>query len=598
MFKKSNSTQSISFRSIFYYALKIFKILHNNKPLTFYFILLSSVILGVIPPLSLISMQRIIGLLEQSNNNIHNVLGAIAVYLLLDLISEIVENIQNYTIFKYKTQITMSIKAMVLNKSIRLSLGQFENSETYDCIQRAKNQNGDMVFAYFSNFLMIFRSLVSVISFIAIILLWSWIVIIPVIVFSIVKSIVTFKMNNKQYKIIRERTDKEREKWYYEFILTNDIAFKEIKLHHVGNVFVKKYIEIYSKLFSQDKYLNKKFSINNTILSIIDIFISSVVFVLVILDSLSGIISIANTIMYIKSFTSIKSNIQGIMIQATSIYRDTLYISELFEFLDLPEEGLNYEGKQISKIDSIEIIDLSYKYPNSSRFALKNINLHINRGQIYAIMGKNGSGKSTLVKLLSGYYEDYLGTIRINGVDLKNINKESYRQQISVFFQDYTKFEFTVRENICLGISSHDSKEYTIKKLLQSLGINKEKYQNLNKRLGFWFPDGIQISGGEWAKIIIARVFMKEASLNIFDEPNASLDAESEKIAFSKMKKKSKNSIIVVITHKMASLKRYANNMIVLHEGEIVAKGNHKELTNCLYYKNLLQEELREDAIV
>ena len=593
----SSVRSDINYKSIFQYIKRIFRILQKKNIFLFWCIILFSIILGCIPPLSLILMQRIISLLEQGNQSINNILSVIIAYLLLDVVSEIVENIQNYSIFNFKAKISLEIKEMMLNKSSRLSLEQFEDSETYDKVQRAKNQDGGIVFSYFSHFLSIFRSFISIFAYIIIILFWRWYTIIPVVTFAIIKSIVITKMNEKQYKIIRERTDKEREQWYYEFLLTNDIAFKEIKLHQLGRVFVNRYKALFSMLFDQDKRIYKKFGINNTILSLVDIFITGVVFILIIIDTLAQIISIADTITYTRSFTSLKKNIQSVMMQVTSIYRDTLYISELFEFLEFPEERIDRFGKSISRIELIEIVDLSYKYPNSNQFALKNINLTVKRGQLCAILGKNGSGKSTLAKLISGYYDDYSGTIRINGVDLKTLNKEKYRKQVSVFFQDYAQFELTARENVSLGSGMPDKiSDFEIEKYLEKLGMNRSKFQNLDKRLGFWFSNGTQLSGGEWAKIILARVAIKKASLNIFDEPTASLDAESERLAFSQISSM-RESLLIVITHKMSALRSYADSLIILHNGEIVSKGLHEELLECPYYISLLQVEAQESVI-
>lgn len=596
MLETNESNNNTTAKLILIYSIRIFKILRKESPSVLYVIIFFSFVSGFVPPLMLVVMREIIAQLEIPIMDFRSILLFIIIYLSIEVISEIITNIQNYLTFKLQNITTLTIKEMIFNKSINLSLRQYENSNTYDMIQRAQNNQGYSIFAYFSIFLIVLKISISIIGYIIIIIFWRWIVLIPLIAFSVIRTVLIAKLSKKQFEIVRERTDKERERWYYEFLLTNDIAFKEIKLHKIGRFFINRYKELFKGIFTQDKKIQKEFSIIQTILSLLDIIITGVVFIVLILDAVVGAILIADTITFMRSFISLKSNIVGLMGQFSSIYQKSLYIGQLFEFLDQKEENSN-EGIEISKIELIEIFDLSYKYPNSGKYVLQNINLKIERGQLLAIMGKNGSGKSTLLKLISGYYADYEGEIFINKINLKELNKDVYRKHISVFFQDYTKFELSVRDNVSLSKVSQRENDIKIEKNLVTFHMSQDYYKHLDKRLGFWFPGGTQLSGGEWARIALARVFFKESSLNIFDEPNASLDAEMERTAFAQIRKLTTKNISIIVTHKMSNLKHYVDNMLVMHKGEIVAMGLHEDLINSPFYRELLQEEMKENDI-
>lgn len=246
---------------------------------------------------------------------------------------------------------------------------------------------------------------------------------------------------------------------------------------------------------------------------------------------------IGSLMTYINSITTVKASFNSVVTLIFKLHQDSMFVENITVILDQGKKTKNDPGqkeskKKISVISKIELINVSFKYPQSSSYSLKNINLIFKEGNTYSLVGKNGSGKTTLIKVIMGFYPDeYEGTIKINGIDFKDIELESYRKAVSAVFQDFTNYQFKI-ENI---ISISDKQRINLEKVYESgekAGItdfidhlpNKYKQQ-----VGSWFPGGIQLSGGEWQKLSIAKaIYRGQASLFIFDEPSSALDPLSE----------------------------------------------------------------------
>lgn len=292
--------------------------------------------------------------------------------------------------------------------------------------------------------------------------------------------------------------------------------------------------------------------------------------------------------------TMIQNSISSLASSIHALYNSSLYMISLKNFLEIKTFEFENEIKYtIDSINSIEICHLSYCYSNHHQ-ALRNINFKIEKGETIAIVGKNGSGKSTLLKLLCGLYCPSEGIIRINDINLSEINPASYRNAISVLFQDFLRFEGSLLENVHLGDIEKKVEKTDIKHALQSADINFLKdhigYQ-YDRFLGSWFENGSQLSGGEWQKVALARAYYKDASLYILDEPSSNLDIIAEMKIFENFFKRRKGKIGIFITHRM-KIAKHADRIIVLNEGVVSSMGSHDHLyKHCDLYKELLAKE-------
>lgn len=548
-----------------------------------------TIITGVIPTFSTLIMQRIVNLIQSPKKQIQSLALLVSFYIMCDLISSLIGNLLNYISVIFQQKLTLEIDMKILQKVETLGLQDFEYSESYNKLQRAQAQGGVQVFSYFSYITSIVKYVVMVLGSALILLAWNKWSIVLVSITAFINAILLLRINKYQYEILRKRTGESREKWYYQYILTNDIAYKEIKIYGLHKYFINKFKMLANKFLFQDKDIAKKNVNIGTVRVILEQIGDAIILGNIFRDTFFGKILIGDTIAYIRSVSNIKSNINGLFMQTVSIFKESLYISQLFEFLEMPTRGdNNLEKKKIDAIGLINIYDLSYKYKNTDHYVLKNINMTINNRDNLVIVGKNGSGKSTLVKILAGFYDDYEGEIFINGVNLREIDKETYRDKIGILFQDYNRYELNVRENVCVGNLDSLYDDDKIKTALNYASAPSKLCENLDKQLGFWFNNGYQLSGGEWLRIGISRVFLRSAELYILDEPNAALDPIGEESIMDSFRNLVSNKIGIIITHRIGNIERLPGEIIVMDEGEIIDKGNHNELLGrCAIYEEM-----------
>jgi ATP-binding cassette subfamily B protein len=231
-------------------------------------------------------------------------------------------------------------------------------------------------------------------------------------------------------------------------------------------------------------------------------------------------------------------------------------------------------------LDQLKIESLSFGYPKQNHVLLKNINIEASRGQIIAIVGENGSGKSTLVKLLAGFYEPNHGNIRLNGIPLQEIRKTEFYQHSSFFFQDYEKYFLTAGQNIHFDYQVTNANEEQMKLASQQSGsaaFIEKLSKGYNTKMGSIFEGSEQLSGGQWQKLALARLFYKNAQLVVLDEPSRALDAFAELNLYSTIKSVLKDKIVVLISHRLYNLKM-ADKIYVMQDGTIVQEGSFEQL--------------------
>ena len=311
-------------------------------------------------------------------------------------------------------------------------------------------------------------------------------------------------------------------------------------------------------------------------------------------DAATRKILIGDTISFIQSGNNVRNGADSFMTTLSVIVTSSMYLEQLFDFLDL-ETDIQVKAKKIQfkvPIETIEFKNVNFKYGLSDVYALNNINFTFNTGCRYSIVGRNGSGKTTLTKLMLGLYTNYSGTIKVNGIDLKEIDLASYWEKVGVLFQDYTKYEMTLKENIIFKNDISKNKDAKINKLLDTLDSSFFSTLLLSQQLGFWFDNGLQLSGGQWIKIAISRALIREPSLLILDEPNASLDNLAESNLMEIIKKSTQNRISLIITHRLKSLHALDAKVIFMFEGTINGEGTVNQLLNTnLYFKELYDAE-------
>lgn len=553
----------------------------NKVDKKYIYIMISTIIFtSLIPPISLKVMQEIINMLQSDIRNLQKIFIMVAIYLLIDFIQIIIQMSTGYYKNKFELSFNLYIKQKILEKAARLNLNDYENSKIYDMLQRADQQGEGQLISYFDTALGVIGLLITSISYCLIILAFrGWIVPILIII-PILRFLIGNKINRKEFNIVKSRTNDERKAWYDAYVITSGINYKELKLFNLFSHFIEKYTLLTQMFIKQDIGIFKTRMKWFLVFDILEQALIGALFAYTIYCGYMVQILIGDVITYTRSMVSAKEQVQSIISTMSTLNKVSLFINQLFEFLTIKEDK-NIGNVVIDNIDSISTKHLSFRYRENDKYALYDVNLEIKRGSFIAIVGCNGSGKTTLMKILMGYYQDYEGEILINGINLKKINKECYLKKIGALFQDFTKYEGTIRENICysnLDIFNDDNKITSAYKKFELDYLVKNQEKGIDTQLGFWFECGKQISLGQWQRIALSRAFVRDADLYFLDEPNAALDPISEYSMSKLYKKVFGNKIGIVIVHKFNNFINDANKIIVLKDGQVVGQGTHESL--------------------
>lgn len=384
-----------------------------------------------------------------------------------------------------------------------------------------------------------------------------------------------------QYNIQKARTTKERKSWYISYLITQGVGIKEFKIFRLKDFMLNRFKQLNLGFIRQDIQIVKRTTVTYFLLDFLDYVISGFILLYIISRGVLQLILVGDVITYTRSVFNVRAKIKSIFSVFSTIAKNALFAGMYFDFMDLPVAEQDQNGGQIlDSIDEIEVRNLFYKYPNSSNYSLQNVNFKLCKGSIMAILGNNGSGKSTLIKLLLGFYDNYEGEILFNGIELRDIERNSFYGLTSVLFQDFTKYESTVRENVAYGdIASLDNDE----KIMQALTTVNFPFRLLDEKkletqLGYWFDDGKQLSMGEWQKIAIARTIMKNGDFYIFDEPDAALDINAQNDIVKIYTELAHDKICLMISHKIQQISNMANEIIVLDKGQVAEQGSYAEL--------------------
>ena len=541
-------------------------------------IVVFAVFFGVLPSISILIMQAIMNALQTADRSLEFIIGLVAIYIGIDLFSAFLRLISGHIESTLQMKASVTLNLSVLQKVESLSLKDFENSETYNLIQRAVGTNINLLFSFFKSFVTVFQSLITLIMFSIILFSWRWWMLPVVLFMPIVSTFVTALLGKKQFLVQKKRTGKERKKWYYQFLLTNDIAFKEVKIFKLGDYFRSKYKYLSLEFLKQDRRLLNQRTGAMSLITLADQAISAVLYVYIILQAFAANILLGDLVTYSRSISNVKSSSQGLLAQIGSIYQNTLQISLYFDFIEMETDKDKLIDQQpLSEVPYIEMRNLSYKYESKSNYAIKNINLRINTGSLVAFIGKNGSGKTTLIKILSTLYNDYEGDVYFGNKNLRDIHADEVQKKVGLLFQDFVKYELSVKENVALGQLDKIDNNDAIYQALSRTNL-QERFHDLETQLGSWFEGGTQLSGGEWLRIALSRAFIRNAEIYLLDEPNSALDATSEGQILKSFKELTKGKIGILVSHRIASIKNIADTIIVFDNGEIQAAGTHEEL--------------------
>lgn len=552
-----------------------------------------AVISGILPIVSLVLIQQIINILQYKTAGIELLIIKLVIMILFRLFCGISLNYLKLAIENLELEFGAYLQAKILKKIAMLDSKDFENSKTYDLINRTRYDGNAGILGTIKILFAFISVLISTISYIAIIANYNIFIFSVIIVLPVIRYFYERKYNLEEYNVSIRNTEMERKSSYISFLLTNSENFKEIKLYQLFAYFIKKFEKIKEKYNFDFIRLHNKRTRTYSIINIFDSIVDCLVMMYILIQTFNGYLLIGDFILYNNSIDSLKENIMSVFTQISYIYKNSAMIEQIRLFFDIQSEDTHEKGIIIDKIDKIELKNVSYRYQEKEQYVLRNISLELCKGEFTVLLGYNGSGKSTLIKIIMGIYSDYEGEIYINKINLKDINLEVYRKKVAVMFQDYIKYESSIRDNIRYGDNRVEN-DRELYKILDKVTLEDFK-DNIEQPLGYQFTDGIQISIGQWQKLALGRTLFKPAEVYIFDEPNASLDIASEQAVLNMIWEEMRDKIAILIIHRFNCMLERADKIIVLENGEIEDIGIHEELLrhHGLYYRlYMVQKEM------
>lgn len=481
-------------------------------------------------------------------------------------------------------QYSINTSVKIIRKTSELNLDQLEDSEFYDKLERARQQTTGRV-GLMSNILTQGEDVIVIISLLTgVVAFEPWLIILLVV--SIVPTILNeIKFSGTSYSLARSWTQERRELDYLRYAGASDVTAKEVKLFGLSDYLALRFKGLSDKYYTQSKKLAKQRAAWGSVFNVIGTAAYYGAYVLIIFRTVAGIFSLGDLTFLSGSFNRLRSKLQGFFTRFTAITESALYLQDYFEFLDLTFTEDNSEEKlplpeKIQK--GFEFKNVGFKYPKSETWVVRNINFELRAGEKMAFVGENGAGKTTLIKLLLRFYEPTEGEILLDDVPVNAYKQTEYQQYFGVIFQDFVKFELTLRENIAMGEIGELQNQERIDKAAEK-SLAKEVISALPKgyeqQLGKRFKHGKDLSGGQWQKVAIARAYMKDAEVLILDEPTSALDARAETEAFQRFIKLTEGKTAVIISHRFSTV-RIADRIMVLKDGAVLEIGTHQELMN------------------
>ncbi|MDT7918719.1 ABC transporter ATP-binding protein [Clostridium perfringens] len=568
---------------------KSIKIFFQVKKSIFIFIIIINIIAGILPVISVNVLGTLINVI--STTNLDMSLKILAIYIGISFLLNIVLSIKNFLTTKFQYLLDYELVNKLMNKCANMSLEEFENPDVQDQLKHIQSQIGYRPYSIFTAILTLITSITTILSSIFSIIIWQPSAILFIITPSLAFSIFYLSISKREFQTEENNAKKSRNIWYYEFLLTKDQSFKEVKILNLAKHLINRNNDLKKTIIKENLYNTKVRLIISIVFDFIDQICMMALMILIILSVNAGKLLIGGAVSLLRIINMVFDSFNSIMNIIYSINQNSLYMYKLINFIHEPK--IKHGDKKIyrlEEINDIEINDLSFCYPGTNKKVLKNINLKINKGEKIAFFGRNGSGKSTLIKLLLGYYLVDDSMIKINGISLNDINTDNLYKLIGILFQDYCKYELTLKDNVGFGNIDEIDNEPQILESLEKAAVDFIP-PNLEQQLGKWFSDGIQLSGGQWQRVALARCFFKKAQLYILDEPNAALDKMGEKKIMNTFFELTKNNIGIFVSHKIAHV-MLADKIIYLDEGRIVAEGTHEQLLKtCPSYKEIYDLE-------
>ena len=482
----------------------------------------------------------------------------------------------------------MSVELM--EHAAKLDLAQFEDPEFYDHLERARRQTVGRI-ALLSLLLSMSQDTLTLVTLAGALIAYNpWLLLLLAV--AVIPSFLgETHFASLGYSLLFRWTPERRQLDYLRYVGASDKTAKEVQMFGLAPWLTERYRDLSQRFYEENRDLSIRRGVVSALLSILGTIGYYSAYVVILIRAVKGDITIGTLTFLAASFGRGRDVIQNILLSASNVYEQALYLRDLFVFLDMRptiESAPNARPVPTPIRSGFSFEDVGFRYPGSERWAIRNVNFQLRPGERVALVGENGAGKTTITKLLARLYDPTEGRITLDGVDLKEYDLTSLRRAIGVIFQDFVRYDMRFDENIGVGeiesVRADLDKRNGTPAAITTAAENSlassllpRFSQGYQQMLGRRFDDGVDLSGGEWQKIALARAYIRDAQVLILDEPTAALDARAEYEVFLRFSELVAGRMAILISHRFSTV-RMADRIIVLRHGKVEEQGSHEEL--------------------
>jgi ATP-binding cassette subfamily B protein len=475
------------------------------------------------------------------------------------------------------------ISGLIHKQSVAVDYGFYEYSEFNDKLNRAREGASGRSLALLESTGGLLQNSVTLFAVAAILLPYGFWLPLTLVISAFPAFYILMYLNKIQYNWSQRTTTARRWLGYYDWLLTNNSTAAEVRLFDFGDYFQSSYKQLRRQLRQEQLKLLRQQTLGRFGATIIALAILGFAVLWMGRLVLLGVLTLGDLAVFLQALGEAQGVIKTLLGNLGQIYRNSLFISNLFDFLQIKPRIVDPPNPvPVPSIltQGIEFRQVTFRYPGTEEPVLDNFNLVLPAGKIVAIVGDNGAGKSTLIKLLCRFYDPDSGSIELDGTNIREFPVKKFRRLITVLFQSHIPYYTTAGENIALGDIWAASNQAEIEAAAQASGIHDKILrlpQGYNTMLGKLFPEGAELSGGQWQRLALARAFFRRAQIIILDEPTSAMDPWAEHDWLERFRTLASDRTAIVITHRF-TLAMQADIIHVMRAGEIVESGNHDEL--------------------
>ena len=481
--------------------------------------------------------------------------------------------------------VTNHIRLKIIDKAKGVDLSSFDRPEFYEKLENANREAGVRPIGILSATFSVISSVISAVSFIVVLATLSPLAPILILLASVPGAVITCLYRNRNFRYLRLHSKERRQMNYYSGILVNKDLAKEVKILDLGDTFTDKYRSVFARYYAGLKRLIWREGISTMLVGLLSVAVHCLLFFFVAYRVVRGEGQIGDYTLYTGALSSIAGYVTTLVSSTAKIYEGTLFIDNMISFMKEESDIVPNTATPLlpaaGRAHTLELSHVSFRYPGADRDVLSDVSLTLRSGEHAVLVGLNGAGKTTLIKLLTRLYDPTEGVILLDGKDIRSYDVKAYHNLFGIIFQDFGKYAENATENIRFGdvMTPEDgerihaaAKASDADSFLQKL---PEGYDTPLTRM--FEEDGIELSGGQWQKLSVARAFYKKGDILILDEPTASLDPLAEQAVFRRFEELSAGKIAVYVSHRLSSAVT-ASKIVLLDGGRVAECGTHEEL--------------------